>query len=277
MSTITIDGYMLKYTVLGSHSALPLIMIHGWFSHRGVWQETMEEFKDNYYCVAVDLLGFGDSEKPTDADYSIKAQGERILALAEEFDFDCFSLLGHSMGGQIAMYIASTLAPEKVEKLVSVSGVVSGRLSPFVESMIYPVIAMSVAFPRLMSMWRFLNRYRWYVNFHFRSWFYKMDSIPFSDWEIDRRMALQPGILMPSYKAGQAIHHLNLEPELAKIEAPTLVIFGKEDGTVPVNDGHLVEQYVMDSRLVLIDECGHFPMYEKPSAYLEALRTFLLD
>ncbi len=276
-ATITLDGHRLTYTTAGHPAAPPLVLIHGWGSHRGVWRQTVEAFRDSRYCVAMDLLGFGDSDKPADADYSIEVQGRRILQLADALDIDKFVLMGHSMGGQIALCAASMLAPERVAKLVSVAGVVTGRLMPVVERVIYWQVAIGAAFPWLGIPVRWFTRYRWFVYLQFRSWFYEMEAVPFDDWEIDRRMALQPGAHVAGYKAWQAMHSLNLTAYLAKITAPTLAIFGQHDGTVPVSDGHLVDQYVPDSRLVLIDRCGHFPMYEQTAQYLDALGAFLLD
>jgi len=81
----------------------------------------------------------------------------------------------------------------------------------------------------------------------------------------------------PVYKAGQAIHSLDLTPHLPHITAPTLAIFGAQDGTVPLSDGHLVKELVPNSWLVLIDQCGHFPHYEHPAEYLQALELFLAE
>ncbi len=276
-ATVTLDDHRFTYTSGGHPDAPPLVLIHGWISHRGVWQQTVEAFKDSYYCVAVDLLGFGDSDKPADADYSIEAQGRRILQLADALGLDEFVLIGHSMGGQIALCVASMLAPERVTKLVSVAGVVTGRLTSYVERVVYQQMAIGVAFPWLGAPMRWLTRYRWFAHRQFRTWFYEIEAVPFDDWEIDRRMALQPGLHIPAYKAGQAIHNLNLTAHLAKITAPTLAIFGQQDGVVPVADGYLVEQRVPHSRLALIDQCGHFPMYERTTQYLETVRAFLLD
>jgi 2-hydroxymuconate-semialdehyde hydrolase len=99
--TFTFDNHQLTYTTAGHADAPPLLLIHGWLSYRGVWQQTMEAFKDSHYCVAIDLLGFGNSDKPADADYSIAAQGQRVLQLANALGIDRFTLMGHSMGGQI--------------------------------------------------------------------------------------------------------------------------------------------------------------------------------
>jgi pimeloyl-ACP methyl ester carboxylesterase len=104
-----------------------------------------------------------------------------------------------------------------------------------------------------------------------------MDSVPFDEWAIDRNMAMQPALHISAHEAGKAIRALDLTPHLPHITAPTLAIFGEFDGTVPVSDGHLVDQHVPDGKLVLIDTCGHFPMYEKTDQYLAALRDFLIE
>jgi len=270
---LTLDGHRLAYTAAGQLGAPPLLMVHGWLSHRGVWRQTVPALQDRYYCIAIDLLGF--SDKPAHADYGIEAQGKRVLQIADALGLGRFALIGHSMGGQIALCIASMLAPERVTRLVSVAGVVAGRLTPKVENETYPLIALGMALPQVYGLWRWLTRYRGLVYSAFRTWFYDMRSVPYDEWEIDRRMAFQPGIHASAYRAGQAIHALNLTAHLDKIAAPSLTIHGQQDGTVPVSDAHLAAQRIPSHRLALIDECGHFPMYEKTPAYLDALREFI--
>jgi len=237
----------------------------------------MEAFKDSHYCVAIDLLGFGNSDKPADADYSIAAQGQRVLQLANALGIDRFTLMGHSMGGQIALCIASMLAPTRVAKLVSVAGIVSARLTPLVEQVNVRTVALGARFPQIYPLSRWFFRYQWFVRSTFQTWFHNMDAVPLDEWAIDRYMAFQPGVHISAHKAAQAIHTLNLTSQLTKITSPSLAIAGQQDAVVPVSDSHLTKQYVPDSRLVLIDECGHFPMYEKPQQYIETLRAFLAD
>lgn len=272
---LTPDGHQLTYTSAGHPDAPPLLMIHGWMSYRGVWGQTIEAYQETHHCIAVDLLGFGESDKPKEADYSIGAQGQRILHLADALSFDQFILIGHSLGGQIALCIASMLAPERITKLVNVAGVVSARLMPAIEQVNCKWTALASVFPQLYSLSHWLLRYRWYVRSGFKAWFYNVEAIPFDDWAEDREMTFQPSMHISGYKTGQAIYNLNLRTHLAKITAPTLTIFGRQDAVVPLSDGHLVEQHVLDSRLVLIDQCGHFPMYEQTQQYLDALRLFL--
>jgi abhydrolase domain-containing protein 6 len=276
--SITLDGHQLTYTIAGQPEAPPVMLVHGWLSHRGVWRQTLAALQDKYYCVAVDLPSFGDSDKPATADYRIPAQGNRILQLADAFGWERFTLIGHSMGGQIALCIASLLVPQRITHLISVAGVVSARLCPYVENVTNKWIALWRMFPQMSAVIRRLSRYRSIVCSEFsgyRRWFYRMDAVPFEEWAIDRDMAFQPHGEQAAYRAGQAIHALDLTSQLSRITAPALAIFGQQDGVVPVSDGYLVKQHVPHSRLVLIDECGHFPMYEKPQPYLEAMQAFL--
>jgi len=142
-------AHQLIYTASGNPAHPPLIMIHGWLSYHGVWHTTVPALQDRFYCIAVDLLGFGNNEKPKDGDYRIMTQAQRIVALADELGFKTFNLIGHSMGGQIATYIAAITAPERVETLVSVDGVVTGRLGPFVENFIVSSSRLGQRFPAL--------------------------------------------------------------------------------------------------------------------------------
>jgi pimeloyl-ACP methyl ester carboxylesterase len=277
-NTIAIESNTLVYSTAGNASAPPLLMLHGWASHRAIWQGAMDALKDRFYCVAIDLLGFGDSDKPSDADYGIDTQGKRILKLADALGLDRFVLVGHSMGGQIALRIASHLAPERVLKLVCVDGEVTGRLKPRIRYGFYPQAALGARFPWMYGLPRALYRRRWFANLYFGPlFFHKPGAIPFEAWERDRWMAIQPGIAIPSYRALRAVLSLDQTPHLVDVTAPALILFGRQDGAVPLSDAHLANDLIPDSRLVMIDECGHFPMHERPHEFLDALRGFLLE
>ena len=249
-------------------------MLHGWTSYRGVWDSTLRALQSRWSCVAPDLLGFGDSDKPAGGDYSIAAQGRRVLRLADALGYEHFTLIGHSMGGQIALHIAACLAPDRVTQLVDVAGVVTGVLTPSARSL-YPAVTLGKLLPWGYHVTRALSHYRWFSSIQYRPWFYRMDSLPFDCWAEDRRRANQPGAAIPTYEAMLALRSLNLTPHLAAIVAPTLVVFGIHDRTVPLEQGQRFAQQVPDSRLILIEDCGHFPMYEQPARYLEALQGFL--
>jgi pimeloyl-ACP methyl ester carboxylesterase len=276
MDRIEIDGQRIAYIEAGSSSNPPVILIHGIMSHRGVWTRTLEELRNDFHCIAIDQLGFGNSDKPKDGDYAIAKQAERALKIADHFGFEKFTLIGHSMGGQVSTYLAANLAPQRVHKLVSVDGVVTGKLSDRTQST-RRMVALGEKIPALYRLSQNLSeRSKAYAYFIFQPWFYDMECPPFEAWELDRRMALNPEIACSTPKAWDALNATDLTHTLKNITAPTLVIFGNQDGTVPVSHAHVFKQNLPAAQLVLLDECGHFPMYEKFGEYIKPLRDFLL-
>lgn len=276
--TLILNGHKLVYTTAGQPGAPAVVMVHGWTSHHGVWQKTMQAFKNSHHCIALDLLGFGNSDKPKGGDYSIEAQGRRVLQLADRLELGTFTLIGHSMGGQIALCVASMLAPGRVAKLISVSGVVAAHLTPVAEREGFRDMRLGKLLPFYYTLGRWaIRKPSGARRSSFRNWFYNMDAIPYANWETDRQMTLQTSARFSNFEALKAIYSLDLTEHLHKIACPTLTIFGRQDAIVPVADGHLVEQHAPGSRLVLIDRCGHFPMYEQAQQYLDAVGAFLAE
>lgn len=267
----TIKSKQLACTLAGDPNNPPIILLHGWTSHRGVWRQTISALEGKYYCVAVDLLGFGASDKPEGSDYSLSAQGQRILMLADQLGFKTFSLIGHSMGGQIAMYIAAVLAPRRVEKLLSVSGVVTGKLSDWVEKNSVPFIRNARKRPWLYGLANSLIKIKPIAKNLFKHWFFNINSLPFESWEEDRQAVFNPACIISSDESGKAIHALDLTQHLRKIQAKTLLLYGKQDGVVPQDQALLAQTLIPDNDLALIEKCGHFPMYERKNHYLKAL------
>jgi pimeloyl-ACP methyl ester carboxylesterase len=153
-----------------------------------------------------------------------------------------------------------------------VAGVITGQLTPVVQHIAYPQIVSGALFLWLYSYWRQLAHHPWYGATMFQHWFHRIDKLPFDQWAVDRKMALQPGIHEPAYQAAEGIRRLDMTSQLEKIRAPTLVIVGRQDQIVPVTDSLTIAQRVAHSRLVIIEECGHFPMYEHPQHYTKIVR-----
>jgi pimeloyl-ACP methyl ester carboxylesterase len=254
-------------------------MVHGYTSSHHVWRTTIPTLEDDYYCIAIDLLGHGESDIPANGDYSIPAQGHRVIALADELGFDQFYLMGHSMGGQIALYIASQIASERVIKLIDVDGVVSARLTDYLEKTSFALFKKYYDTPILLGVEILFRTFREYLKVitkqQFGSWWHDFDSRDFDWWHIDRVYANRRGIRHVWYHGMNAIKGTDLIPHLSKISAPTLVIFGDNDGVVLLSDAHLVDEHTPESRLEIINNCGHYPMYEKETEYIKLVQDFL--
>lgn len=276
--TLTVDGHRLLYATAGTPGKPLLILIHGHTCSHHVWRKTLPLLQEHYYCAALNLLGHGGSDFDSDAEaYSIEAQGRRVLALADALGYERFSLIGHSMGGQTSLMVAGKLAPARVERVVDVSGVVGAKLHKRVERLIFPMMRLVHWVPPLIWIPRLTApRFRWAARLQFGIWFYRMDALDFEEWRVDRVQGNRRGMHYSWLYAWNAIYGCDVTPYLEHIQAPTLILFGKQDAVVPQEDAHAAHERIPNSELVLLDECGHFPMYEKTEPYLAALEDFLL-
>ena len=276
MTSFSMDGHSIAYTSAGSKSNQPIIFVHGLTSHRGVWNSTIEKLKDRFFCISYDQLGFGDSDKPKDGDYSITKQAERVLKVADHFGIDRFIVGGHSMGGQISAYLAAVTAPQRVQKLVFVDGVVTGELSHRAQTLNRSLIVVGEKIPAVYNLFRWLfDTSKPFACWGFRIWFHKPADLPFASWKLDRDMAINPETAESALKAWNSLNATNLTLVLKNIVAPTLVLFGNQDGTVPVEQAFLFKERCSAAQLVVFDDCGHFPMYENFDPYIASMESFL--
>jgi pimeloyl-ACP methyl ester carboxylesterase len=267
--------HRIYYQTFGDPANPALILIHGWNSYRGVWRGTADALKDRFFCVTLDLLGFGDSDKPKDGDYSIPAQAERVLKLVDELHIDQFTLVGHSMGAMTGMYIAARLARERIHTLIVVDGIVRGKPKFYARYVGLKAVRIAYYLPVLLPIARLITKSRYIAKWFFRPLFHDMNAIPYSTWADDRYVAIQPGSHIPSHRAAQGIRACDMSAYLTKIVCPTLIIFGKYDGNVPLSDGELAHESVPNSQFVVIDNCGHYPMYEQSDELVRAIQSFL--
>ncbi len=270
----TIDGQRIAYLTKGDPANPALMMVHGWLSHAGYWWQTFEAFHRTHYCIAIDLLGHAASDKPVEGDYSIPSQARRVLDLADHLGIPKFTLICHSMGGQIALHLALS-TPERLTKLVVVSGVVTGQLSRTIRWMHTPFFWAGAKFPPVWELTRLAvkRKLRWYTNMFDRAFFYDPTALPIDT--VDRHAAIDPGGEIPFYRELIEIRKVDLTPRLKEITTPTLAIIGQQDGTVPLVNGYLIQKHIPAAKLILFDRCGHSPLSEQPIQTIEALKTFL--
>jgi len=268
----TYQNQRIAYLHRGDPSAPLVILIHGWLSHGGIWDHTMNALKDRYQLAAIDLLGHGHSDKPADADYSIAAQSARAIALADHLGAKTFTVIGHSMGGQIALYMAIH-HPERVTRVIDVSGVAAGLLSGYIRFVVEPIFALGMRFPAIWNFSRLAMRFPLYRAIFDYPIFHHFWNVPLMGES--RELAMIPGIEIPAYRDLVEIPRANLIGDMACIEAPVLIVFGKYDRTVPLINGEIAHEQIPGSQLVILDDCGHDPMDEQPARYLAAVEAFL--
>ncbi|MHB8604066.1 MAG: alpha/beta fold hydrolase [Thermoplasmatota archaeon] len=250
-----------------------VVLLHGFGAwSEVVWSRAIPALSDRYTVIAPDLLGFGLSSKPGLAYYAgndpLEPEVRFLAAFLDVLGHEKVTLVGHSFGGALAMKFAVTF-PERVEKLVLVNPMGLGRGIHFVyRALATPVLGPAIARPdrvRLRRMWT------WLVN----------DRKLVTDAIIDRNYELlsEPGAVdvIAAARYGMTLlgQKIVLGDALAQLPQPKLLVWGREDRIFPFRHARRVASRIRNGRLVVFEDCGHIPPFEKPEEFNAALREFL--
>ena len=260
--TVNVDGLTLHYYEGGPADAPTLLMIHGFGANRDNWLRFARHFKD-YRVIALDLPGFGESSKP-DIDYDVASQTERVHAFAKTLGLTRLHLVGNSMGGHIAALYAAR-HPEQVLSvaLLDNAGVTSPR-----KSEMFAMIERGEPNPLVVRRAEDFDALMRFV-------FVNPPPLPES---LKRHFAEQS-------MANQAIYdkifrqlrerYVPLEPELPKIQVPTLLLWGEQDRVLDVSSIEVMKPLLKQPSVVIMPDCGHAPMIERPEDTARHYQAFL--
>ncbi|MFC7219467.1 alpha/beta fold hydrolase [Streptomyces polyrhachis] len=266
-----VHGYRRAYRVEGDGA--PLLLLHGVADSSLTWEQVVPTLAERHTVIAPDLLGHGDSARPR-ADYAIAAYACGVRDLLTVLGVERVSVVGHSLGGGVAMQFAYQF-PERCERVVLVS---SAGLGPQVHPMLR-LAAGPGAFPgmRLFTsapvQWLAPALLRWtggaglgpdlpYVLRRYRQ---------FAD--ADARHAFLRTIRAAVDLRGQHITMLD-RGYLAR-RLPTMVVWGARDGIIPLSHAHAAVQALPGSRLEVFEEAGHFPHHQDPDRFAKVVLDFL--
>jgi len=256
------SGIRLHYETSGAGN-IPVVLVHGYSMSSAVWEKVLPLFGSDYRLFAVDLPGFGRSDKP-EAGYSCRELAESIRILMDALGLPQVVLVGHSFGGQVIQHFAASY-PERVLALVlsntSAASLPPKGLTPDARQRIKSYGSaeenrkiFSAAIPRYFDAANVTKR----------------------DVERFIEVGLQAGntALRETLKANYTTLAIP-EAKHAALAAPVLILvtthdpFGTFDQAVAMSDAW------PDSRIRVIPRCGHSPMWEKPSEFVRTVTEFL--
>src|SRR5690606_70238 len=253
----------LHYYAGGPADGETLLMIHGSGATRDTWRRFARHFTDRYKVIAVDLPGFGESDKP-DVSYDVASQVERLRAFVGTLGIKRLHLIGNSMGGHIAALYAAR-HPEQVLSvaLLDNAGIDSPRKSEMFEMIERGqptplVVRRAEDFDTLMS-------------------FVFVTPPPLPE-ALKRHFAEQSMANQAHYDMifrQLREHYIPLEPELPKIQAPTLVLWGDRDRVLDVSSIDVMRPLLKKPTVVVMKDCGHAPMIERPGETAQHYQAFL--
>lgn len=269
---IDIHGERLAFHDEGEGEAL--LLIHGMAGSSATWRAILPQLAKKYRVIAPDLLGHGQSAKPR-SDYSLGAFAVGLRDLLDELGVDSATVVGHSLGGGIAMQFLYQ-HPEYCRRLVLISsgglgddvGLILRLLSAPGAELVMPVIApapvlragnavrgslssMGLRSPRGAEIW---NAYS-----------------SFSD-PATRGAFLRTLRSVVDYR-GQAVSALNRLQ--LRAEMPTLAIWGADDTIIPVDHAYAAMKARPDCRVEVLPGVGHFAQVEAPAEVVDLIDEFM--
>ncbi len=267
---IDIDSTRVHFQEFGAANNPVMILIHGFSASTYVWKTVAPKFAEQgYRVIAVDLLGFGFSEKPSWFDYSIASQARMILRLMNRLGIGKATIIGSSFGGAVASWFALD-NPARVEKLVLVSTVINNRPMdhPLMKILRKPAVGEALG-PFLIDSQRFM-RFRMH------------GTLDPSNHDLITQDRID-SIIRP-LKAADAHHSLlttarnwdanRIERDAHLIDHPTLLVGGEGDTVIPKGNGEKLYDRMLNSRLVVFKNCGHIPPEEKPDLFVDIVTEF---
>jgi len=252
-----------------------IVLVHGLASNAGFWRYNISELAKQYRVIAVDLPGYGKSQKDYYL-YNMSFFADQIKRLVDELKIDKFIYVGHSMGGQVGINFALRF-PERLEKLVLASPAGFEEFEQGEGDWLRSV--MTVAGVKKTTE----EGIRRNLSMNFYTWSDKWE------WMVEERVRMAKAKEFDdfSYAVVRSVNGMLDEPtwdKLDKISVPTLVIYGKYDGLIPnpyLNPGTTAEVFeagaksIPNQTLHQIDNCGHMLQIEKPEEFNETVLNFL--
>jgi pimeloyl-ACP methyl ester carboxylesterase len=268
-----VHGHDVAYRQAGSGPLI--VMIHGIAGSSGTWVPVMPLLAEHFTVIAPDLLGHGESAKPR-GDYSLGAYASGIRDLLGVLGHDRATVVGHSLGGGVAMQFAYQF-PQMADRMVLVcSGGLGKEVNLLLRALSLPgseYVLPVVLAPQLHQVvarlggvfGRFGLRADPFLSEVWASWSRLTDA--------RAQRAFIHTIRAVIDVAGQRVSARD-RLYLAH-EVPTMIIWGDRDAVIPVEHAHIAHDLIPGSRLEVIEGAGHFLPIERPELIDRLLRDFL--
>jgi len=264
-----IDANGVKTRVLESGEGPVLVLLHGIAGHLEAYHRNILPHAKHFRTLAVDMLGHGFTDKP-DRDYEVIDYVEHLKDLLDALGAEKAYISGESLGGWVAARFAARY-PERVERLVlnTCGGLIA---DPAVMERLKTLSLNAVRNPDREATRKRLQ-------------FLMADPSIVTEDLVESRFAVYkaPGMIramerqMCLQDMEVRVRNLLTEDELAKITAPTLVLWTTHDPTAKVDVGERLHKMVRGSQFVVMQDCGHWPQYEDPEVFDKIHLDFLLD
>lgn len=240
--------------VIEQGEGAPVVLLHGWGSRAELWGQVLGGLAAHRHVVAPDLPGFGGTAPPPMA-WSVDGYVAWLLALLDRLALARADFVCHSFGAQVGVRLA-TAHPERVGRLVLTGAAVVRHRPGAGQRLRIRAFRTGRSLSRNALVPGALRR-------RLQGWVRSRGSD-------DYRAAT--GTMRESFVR---VLNEDLSPELPRVSASTLLIFGADDEATPLADAHQLEAAIPDAGLVIFEGAGHFAYAEQPERFLRIVEHFL--
>jgi pimeloyl-ACP methyl ester carboxylesterase len=269
---VWLHGQRVNFTIAGQGPAV--VLIHGVAGRAAQWDQIVRLLAETHTVIAPDLLGHGESAKPR-GDYSLGAHASGVRDLLVGLNLERASIVGHSLGGGIAMQFAYQF-PERCERLVLVSsGGLGDEVHPLLRAATLPgseFLLPFLAHPRVLSAASLVPRALGRIGLRTSPDLTEMARGYQSLSNAEARSAFihtLRGVIDPTGQRINASDRLYLSSKM-----PALIVWGRRDRIIPVQHARPAHEGMPGSRLELFDDAGHFPQLDDPPRFARLLEDF---
>jgi pimeloyl-ACP methyl ester carboxylesterase len=270
---IELHGHRVIYRIAGSGP--PVVLIHGMVNSSRHWEQVALRLADSYTVIAPDLIGHGDSATPR-GDYSLGAHAAVIRDLLAAIGIDRATIVGHSLGGGVAMQFFYQF-PQRVERLALVSsGGLGHDVSPLLRTAALPGASALLSMAAHQRVLAALEDAGDRLRRRGSAKGVYLQAIARALRPLQKPAARRA--FLQTLRSVIDVHgqRVSATDRLYLLNSmPTLIVWGERDNTIPLAHGRDVHRVVPGSRFETLPRAAHFPNLEDPESLAAVLRDFI--
>jgi pimeloyl-ACP methyl ester carboxylesterase len=259
MPTFVTEQGVIHYEVVGRGQ--PVILLHGWLGSWALWRDSINELSRDYRTYALDFFGFGESDDHGE-NYSVDNFIELVYQFMERLGIPQAPIVGHSMGGTVALGVAIRY-PGRVSRVVVIGSPIDGQ---------------SLSWLLKLSGRRAIARLFWIFPPALRLFLYGYSFLMARDGRKLGPMITSDVSMITMGSFFQSIGTLrqtDLRAQVGQIQVPILGMYGKRDIIVRPDQGKVLVANAPNAREEWYPEAGHFIMLDEPQQFYASTRAFL--
>ncbi|MGB3494191.1 MAG: alpha/beta hydrolase [Elainellaceae cyanobacterium] len=243
----------------------PVLMVHGFDSSVMEYRRLLPQMAQHYDTWAIDLLGFGFTQRPDDVLFSAADIKQHLHATWKELIRQPIILVGASMGGAAAMDFAATY-PELVKALILLDSAGAGKGPNMGRFLVPPMGYLATEFLRNPKVRQSISRAAYFDK---------------SFATADAACCAALHLASPDWSRSMVAftrsggYNVLTQQHMAKIQAPTLILWGKQDQILGTAEASKINRHISSSKLIWLEDCGHVPHLEKSAIVAQHIQTFI--